>query len=249
MKNFLFIFIIFFSTISCGKTDDSQNEMTNQKDVSKSEIENDSKYVDNDSLKYYLDSTLSISVNESLHELKFEFWRVLEDNEKDHYNLFDKIKIFDSKSDKLLQTIDSKDLDGLVQIDFDDYNFDNYTDIYIKGSCMILNNCFGFVYLFNKDKSTFVISHEFDELTTVEANPKEKTINSLNRSRAGILFTSMVLKFINGKLTIIEIEEQEDANDSSGKYHYVHRKMDKSGKMRVIKDEILNEPILFGEEE
>ena len=249
MRNLLYIFLIFFIALSCVKKDDSKNEMSNQSDNSQTEIEDDSIYVDNDSLMYYLDSTLNISVNEALPEQKFEFWRVFEDNQKDHFNQLYEIRIVDSKSGKLLQTINRKDLDALVQTDFDDYNFDGFKDMYIKDHCMILGNCFGFVYLFNKDKNAYEVSHDFDELTTVTADPKEKTIHSLNKSAAGAVFTSTVLKYIDGKLTIIETEEQDYADDSNHKYHYIHTKMDNSGKMRVIKDEVSDKPKLYGEEE
>jgi hypothetical protein len=154
------------------------------------------------------------------------------------------ITIKDYNTDETLQVIDEqKDDLGIANIEFNDFNFDGYTDMYVYDACAILGNCFGNVYLYNKDSHKFVRSKEFDNLTTVNIDNVKREIYSLNRCCGGALYTYGIYKFINDKLTLVK-EIAEDTDGDSG-YIYTVKERDTKGKMKVVKKIKSKEPILM----
>jgi hypothetical protein len=239
-----FIFLFFVFSFACNKDNEKQNVKNTVQDTlsNKTKTENNSNIKKTDD-KYYLDSTFYVLVNKGVSPFKFEIWRVKGSFGVKHFDDIYKINIYDSSSGKLLQTIDSSAMaDVLTQLEFDDYNFDGYLDIYIKDRCAILDNCRGIVFIYGTNTHLFNIAHEFDEMTTVRADQKKKMIYSLNRSAAGASFVYEKFKYTDGKLILIESETQEVPETSQGKYHYVLKRRDNSGSMQTISDKYLKEP-------
>lgn len=129
-------------------------------------------------------------------------------------------------------------------IDFDDYNFDGYIDIYVHDPCMILANCHGKVYLY--EDGSFKHHPGFDVMTSVSADPLTKEITSLNRSAAGSLFNNETYKWINGKLVLVKRISQDLGEVIYGHQLYVYRieELDSNGNLITTTEEILNEPRL-----
>jgi hypothetical protein len=184
----------------------------------------------------YPDTTFFFRIKRGKPSLKFEY---VSSQDRERIN---KINIFDSLSGKLLQTIDSAEMNDLpVQVDFDDYNFDGWIDVYIKDGCMILGNCHGVVLLYDSASAAFKRAHQYDEMTTVRTFPQKKIIYSTSRSAGGSEFTHETYRFLKGEMVLVEFETQEPTGE---KYHYVLKKRDENGKMIIVIDEYLDEPRL-----
>lgn len=133
--------------------------------------------------------------------------------------------------------------DYVHYLEFEDYNFDGYLDMYAHDPCMILGNCFGKVYLFKNGK--FVHEPQLDDLTTVTPDPNTKTIFSSNRSAAGALFTNETFKWEGDKLILIKRVSQDYAPGyDSQMFLYKVEERDANGNMVVTKQEYVQEPYL-----
>ena len=124
-------------------------------------------------------------------------------------------------------------------IEFDDYNFDGYLDMYVHDPCMVLGNCHGKIYLF-KD-NVFRYDQQFDVMTTVIANPETKEIFSSNRSAAGSIFTNETFKWQGGILILTKRVSQNYDGDF---YIYTIEELDSNGELKITKQERLSEPRL-----
>lgn len=127
-------------------------------------------------------------------------------------------------------------------IEFDDYNFDGYLDMYVHDPCMILANCHGKIYLY--EDGSFNHYSGFDVMTSVSADPQTKEITSLNRSAAGSLFNNETYKWINGKLVLVKRISQDLTSGDEMKYVYRVEELDSNGNLVTTSEEILDEPRL-----
>jgi hypothetical protein len=162
-------------------------------------------------------------------------------NEKNYiYFPVKNILIKDSATNKLIQIIDpEKDSLGIYNIEFNDFNFDGYTDLYIYDGCAILANCFGKVYLYDKELKKFVRDNAFDDLTSVQSDKEKKIIRSFNRCCAGAESETRIFKYYNGKLTLIK-EILMSYDTYKYKFIYTVNEFDKNGKL-LKSEEIISD--------
>jgi hypothetical protein len=145
------------------------------------------------------------------------------------YSPVKEIVIKDSATKKTLQTLNS-DRDSLFvfNMEFNDYNFDGYLDLYLYDGCAILGNCFGKVLIYNPVKKQFVHEITFDEMTSVSLNKDKKEIYSFNQCCAGASSTYAVFRYSDGKL--YKFKEINKDYDGKSKFIYIITEYDKNGK-------------------
>lgn len=183
------------------------------------------------------DTTFTVNIKEGL-EYKFT---VTKDNE----GLIENITFheFTNEDGIFLATIlRFSEEDFAHYIDFDDYNFDGYLDMYVHDPCMILGNCHGKVYLY--EDGSFKHHPGFDVMTSVSADPLTKGITSLNRSAAGSLFNNETYKWMNGDLVLVKRISQDLTSGDEMKYIYRIEELDNNGNLVTTSEEILDEPRL-----
>jgi hypothetical protein len=151
-------------------------------------------------------------------------------NGKDYlYFPVKKLIIRDSASNQTIQVLDSdKDSLGIMNIEFNDFNFDGYLDLYVYDGCAILGNCFGKVYMYNRDLKKFVHDPAFDEMTSVYADKNKKTIHSFNQCCAGSESETNIYKYYDNKLTLIK-KISKSFNSKTSKFKYIFNEYDKNG--------------------
>ena len=192
------------------------------------------------------DTIIYRKVNGNVNTIAFKIKLKDKSEKKFEYFPIKSIEISDSDTYRVLQEINEEKEDlGISNIEFNDYNFDGYLDMYVYDACAILANCYGHVFLFDKGLHKFVLAMEFNELTSVSADNSKKEIYSFNRCCGGALYTYGVYKYINDKLTLVK-EISEDADGTKG-YIYKVKEMDKNGKMKVVKKVKSKEPMLLEE--
>lgn len=154
----------------------------------------------------------------------------------DHFFPVQSIIFKDSATNRVIRTIDSEtDSIAILNIEFDDYNFDGYTDIYVYDGCAILANCFGKVYLYNTDLKNFVRHYGFDEMTSVQADGEKKVIYSFNQCCAGAESETRTYKYFGDKLTLVKKISKSYSNEKL-KYLYVIEEYAKDGKLYKKKE-------------
>jgi hypothetical protein len=146
----------------------------------------------------------------------------------------------DSATGKLIQTIDpDKDSLGIMNIEFNDFNFDGCLDLYVYDGCAILGNCFGKIYLYNSDLKKFVHDPAFDEMTSVYVDKEKKIIRSFNQCCGGSESETKIYTYYDGKLTLIK-NISKSYNNKTLKFKYVFKEYDKNGKL-VNSKEIISD--------
>ena len=186
------------------------------------------------------DSTFSLDINtgDDVNEVYFEIYH------HDGSDEISSIKYWPSKPDRINILALLKD-DYAHYIDFDDYNFDGYLDMYIHDPCMILGNCHGRIYLFNPDMGEFRHDSRFDDMTSVTALPESKTIFSSNRSAAGTLFNNETFQWESNDLILVKrVSQNLTDGDDMLMYLYKVEERDKNGDLIVIEEKVLEEPFL-----
>jgi hypothetical protein len=184
------------------------------------------------------DTTIFRKINKNVPTIAIDV--ILKDKEEIFFPV-EKLIIKDSATGKLIQVIDPEtDSLGIVNIEFNDFNFDGYIDLYVYDGCAISANCFGKVYLYNKELNKFIRDYAFDDLTSVQIDKDKKTILSLNSSGAGAYRNTKIFKFYKGKLTLIkEIDMCYDFEKSV--YIYTVKEFNKKGKLvktkKIISDD------------
>lgn len=183
------------------------------------------------------DTTFVVSIKDGL-DYKFTI-------KKNRDGIIQSVSFYEFVSEEgifLAERIHFSEEDFAHYIDFDDYNFDGYLDMYVHDPCMILANCHGKIYLFND--GSFKHDSRFDGMTSVSADPLTKEITSLNRSAAGSLFNNETYKWINGDLTLIKRISQNLTSGDELKYIFKIEELDKNGNFVTTSEEILDEPRL-----
>jgi|WetSurMetagenome_2_1015567.scaffolds.fasta_scaffold88471_2 hypothetical protein len=141
------------------------------------------------------------------------------------------IIIKDSATGKMIQTIDPEnDSLGIMNIEFNDFNFDGYLDLYVYDGCAILGNCYGKIYLYNRDLKKFVHDPAFDEMTSVYADKEKKEIRSFNQCCGGSESETKIYTYYDGKLTLIK-NISKSYNNKTSKFKYIFKEYDKNGKL------------------
>lgn len=145
------------------------------------------------------------------------------------YSPVKEIVIKGSATKTTIQTLNS-DRDSLFvfNMEFNDYNFDGYLDLYLYDGCAILGNCFGKVLIYNPDIKQFIRDMAFDELTSVSLNKDKKEIYSYNQCCGGSSSTFAVYKYSSGK--IYKAKEINKDFDNKSEFIYIITEYDKNGK-------------------
>ncbi|MCX6166169.1 MAG: hypothetical protein NTU73_15135 [Ignavibacteriae bacterium] len=147
----------------------------------------------------------------------------------------------DSATNQEIQIIDSeKDSVAIVNLEFNDFNFDGYVDLYVYDGCAILANCHGKVFIYNEGLNKFVHDYGFDEMTSVQVDKKKKEIRSFNQCCAGANSEEKVYKYFDRKLTLIK-EIFKNWDNKKSKFVYTINRYNKKGKLiktrTIITDE------------
>ena len=182
--------------------------------------------------------TLDINTGDDINEYFFEIYHY------DGSDEIDSIKYWPGKPDKANVLALLED-DYAHSIDFDDYNFDGYLDMYTHDPCMILGNCHGRVYIFNTGLGEFKHDPRFDGMTSVTALPESKTIFSSNRSAAGTIFTNETFQW-EGEELILTKRVSQNLTDGEDALMYLYKveERNKNGELITIEEKILQEPYL-----
>ena len=180
------------------------------------------------------DSTFTVDIDLSDNQkiLSFELFNY-EDSD-----VIGTIKYWDNNQSPLNAIVLLKD-DFAHYIEFDDYNFDGYLDMYVHDPCMILGNCFGKVYIFENNR--YKHDPQFNNMTTVIADPESKEIFSSNRSAAGSIFTNETFKW-QGDILILT--KRVSQNYDGDYYIYTVEELSSDGTLKITKQERLSEPRL-----
>jgi hypothetical protein len=126
-----------------------------------------------------------------------------------------------------------------------DANFDGYKDLMFLVSSGASGNESYMVWFFNPQKGEFVPRKEFIELPGLSVDEKTKTVHTLARGgMIGLNYVSTAYKYIDGKLTPVEEENQHDLYPSQYFLNVMSKRSD--GKMEVVKEEIWHYPDLQG---
>jgi len=146
------------------------------------------------------------------------------------YSPVKEIVIKDSETKKTIQTLDSKrDSLFVFNMEFNDFNFDGYLDLYLYDGCAILGNCFGKIFIYKPDEKQFVLDRAFDEMTSVYTDKEKKEIHSLNRCCAGSSSSAKTFKYFEGKLYLSK--EVNMDYDGKSKFIYVITEYNPDGKL------------------
>jgi hypothetical protein len=141
------------------------------------------------------------------------------------------IIIKDSESKKTLQTLtEDRDSIFVLNMEFNDYNFDGYLDLYLYDGCAILGNCFGQVYIYNPGKKLFVRDYAFDEMTSIWTDQEKKEVYSFNQCCAGASSSTATFKYSGGKL----YRSKEVNMDYDGKSKFIYNIFEYNSEGKVI---------------
>lgn len=125
------------------------------------------------------------------------------------------IKIFEKKTDKLIQQIDIEcQLWGLNNISVEDYNFDGFLDFSVFEQSYAGSNTSSIYFLYNPKTKTFFNSNF--EGTSLEFDSKKKRIYEHNQCCAGRSIENAEYKIVNNKMVLIKktcLEYDETKDD------------------------------------
>lgn len=149
------------------------------------------------------------------------------------------ITVYTKKDHKLVQTITPLDNSffSITQPEqvflLDDINFDGLTDFRIMQFTPAAPNMPYYYWKYNKVKKRFQRDTTLEEITSPDFDPKAKTITCTWRASCCDHGCS-TYKYINGKITLIEVSEYAEDSDHSGQMISTTKKL-VNGKMKLIK--------------
>ena len=143
---------------------------------------------------------------ELLHptSLKDKYFKLIISKEKNRfYASVTGLKIFEKKTDKLIQQIDLEcQLWGLDNISIDDYNFDGISDFSVFEQSYAGPNTSRLYFLYNPKTKKYFES-DFGGIS-LEFNSKTKRIFERNQCCAGSIVTTAEYKVIDNKMVLIK---------------------------------------------
>jgi len=128
------------------------------------------------------------------------YFKVVASKEKDHYYpMVTSVKIFEKRTDKLLQELELNcQLWGLNNISIDDYNFDGTDDFSVFESSYAGPNTSSIYFLYDK-KSQKYYESSFSGIS-LEFDPVKKRVYERNQCCAGTVVTTVEYKVANNSL-------------------------------------------------
>lgn len=128
------------------------------------------------------------------------YFKVVATKEKDHYYpMITSVKIFEKRTDKLLQELDvSCQLWGLNNISIDDFNFDGIDDFSVFESSYAGPNTSSIYFLYDKKTQKYYES-SFSGIS-LEFDPVKKRVYERNQCCAGTVVTTVEYKVANNSL-------------------------------------------------
>lgn len=129
-----------------------------------------------------------------------KYFKISLKKERDsYYPSVKSIKIFEKKTDKLLQILDLDcQLWGLNNVSVEDYNFDGFADFSVFESSYAGPNTSSIYYLFDKKTGKFFESG-FSGIS-LEFNHNKKIVTETNQCCAGTIVTKIEYKVINNSM-------------------------------------------------
>lgn len=129
-----------------------------------------------------------------------KYFKVVASKEKDHYYpMVTSVKIFEKRTDKLLQELDINcQLWGLNNISTGDYNFDGIDDFSVFESSYAGPNTSSIYFLYDK-KSQKYYESSFSGIS-LEFDPVKKRVYERNQCCAGTVVTTVEYKVVNDSL-------------------------------------------------
>lgn len=161
-------------------------------------------------------------INPDMNDFIFK----LDGYEEGHGDCYTKtITIIDAKTGKKIQTIDTKEFnDGdyaqspssdLTEIIIEDLDFDNFADIRINAFLTAGANRLFICWLWDTKKKQFVYDSPLSEVINLEVYSEDKSLYSFARVDAAT-HRIEILKFINNKLTVVEVSESHSEYNDDG---------------------------------
>ena len=143
---------------------------------------------------------------ELLHptSLKDKYFKLIISKEKNRfYAIVTGLKIFEKKTDKLIQQIDLEcQLWGIDNISIDDYNFDGISDFSVFEQSYAGPNTSSLYFLCDKQTNTYFES-EFGG-TSLEFDSKNKKIYERNQCCAGTSVMTAEYKVVKNKMVLLK---------------------------------------------
>mgnify|MGYP003606688565 FL=1 len=136
--------------------------------------------------------------------LKDKYFKLIISKEKNRfYAIVTGLKIFEKKTDKLIQQIDLEcQLWGIDNISIDDYNFDGISDFSVFEQSYAGPNTSSLYFLCDKQTNTYFES-EFGG-TSLEFDSKNKKIYERNQCCAGASVTTAEYKVVKNKMVLLK---------------------------------------------
>ena len=136
--------------------------------------------------------------------LKDKYFKLISSKEKNRfYAIVTGLKIFEKKTDKLIQQIDLEcQLWGIDNISIDDYNFDGISDFSVFEQSYAGPNTSSLYFLCDKQTNTYFES-EFGG-TSLEFDSKNKKIYERNQCCAGASVTTAEYKVVKNKMVLLK---------------------------------------------
>ncbi|MCX6159017.1 MAG: hypothetical protein NTY74_13640 [Ignavibacteriae bacterium] len=165
------------------------------------------------------------------------------------------VSIFDSSSGRQIQKISPHDVYPrkgtaydtvtFTEIHFDYYNFDDYMDIFILQTCGAHGPCYGFYFLYDKNKGKYVYAKEYSSLFEISVDKKKKLIYDCSSSGNGY-WTYRTYELKGNKPYLIEDESliRIDTDHNSELFRYVRRLRNSQGKF--VKVEVFDTSQFIG---
>lgn len=176
-------------------------------------------------LEKRLDTDFSLGIDKIIEIPMFRstkneyFWVKISKDEKNRWSrtFVDEILIYDKKTKKILQKIDTKDEEfntfiGIKSLDIGDYNFDGVIDFSMFGSFFTGPNTISNYFLKNKKNGKYELAESYS-YTSLSFDEKEKKVYSESSSGAG-QYRDTVTFIVEGNILIpIEKSSLEISDD------------------------------------